>query len=693
MILCGLTAGIPHAAAADVAAANPAAPSAVPTASPTTAPLTPFSDAGDVNGAASSPITAGQDAPELMLFKDMPVVVAAGKREETQQQAPASVSVITASDIELFSYQSLADALRDQRSFYLQNDGLNSFLGVRGLLRPGEYNSSIMVTVDGRPTNELLYGQCHLDEDFVVPMEAIKQVEVIRGPSSSLYGSNADLAVINVVTKDGADLNGGQLRLQGGTDETGRASLLWGSALPGGWDLLAGVTGYMSQGDQDIIYDGVHDAAHDFGHVKGSDAQTVESAFLKVRNGDLTLQADFEDRLVDNSAATYLTSFSNPGTMHEQRGNITLHLDHDLGSGQSIHAMAYYSHYLYSQDYEFAASGSVPAYEYLTTGADDWVGEEVHYDWQVNKSLHLLTGADGRQSLFTRQRDTDALVGTVLNIPASFNNWGLFAEAEYKPFDRLALTAGCRYDQVQRVGSNVSPRFAAVYTPDKLDAIKLLYGRAFRTPNLYELLYASPDANVPNPRLKSEVIDTYEAVWERQFENGWRTSLDGYLWRLSDAMEDYVFPDGAVQTRNGGTVWAHGVEAEVSRKWENRASVRAFVTFTDAQRYGVGLTHSPQWIAGVAAVIPIDGKKTFLSIEPQFIGRQKSDLGVYTDPTFITNVIVTSKDVLVGWDLQVGAYNLFADHARLPRDGAFDQYQPTLDYPHTQYMVTLTHRF
>ncbi len=457
--------------------------------------------------------------------------------------------------------------------------------------------------------------------------------------------------------------------------------------------MLAGLTGYMSQGNRDVIFDGIHDAAHDFGHIHGNDAQNVESAFLKARNGDFTLQADFADRFVDNRSATYQASFFNPGGMHEQRANISLHFDHDLGGGQSIHAMAYYSHYLYSQNNGYAANGSTPAYEYLTTGADDWLGEEIHYDWQISKSLHLLAGADGRESLFTRQYDRDTLVGTVLNIPASFNNWGLFAEAEYKPSDHLALTAGCRYDQVQRTGSNVSPRFAVVYTPDTPDTIKLLYGRAFRTPNLYELLYASPGYNVANPNLKSEVIDTYEAVWERQFQSGWRTTVDGYLWRLADAMEDYVLPDGAVQTRNGGTVWAHGVEAEISKKWHNRASVRAFATYTDAQRYGTQLTHSPQWIAGVGAVIPVDGKKTFLSIEPQFVGRQKSDLGQYTQPTFITNIIVTSKDIVPGWDIQAGVYNLFADHARLPRDGAFNQYQATLDYPDTRYLVTLTHRF
>ena len=492
-------------------------------------PQSPFSvpagpgGTGGAAGPAGRKSAGASGATELLLFQDIPVVVAAGKRVQTQQEAPASVTVVSDADIELFGYQSLADVLRDQRSFYLHTSGLNWFAGVRGLLRPGEFNSSILVTVDGRPTNELIYNQTHLDQDFVVPMGLVKRVEIVRGPGSALYGTNADLAVINVVTKDGKDLNGGVLRLQGGTQESGRAALLYGAALPGGWDLLAGATGYTSQGSRDIKYDAVSDAAHNFGHIRNFDAENVESAFLKLRNGDLTLQADFADRDRDNRSATYDVSFSDPGTMHEQRANITLRLDHDFGEGKSLHAMAYYGRYYYEQHWLVDGDPGPPpvtGYHYQTIGADEWAGEEVHYDWQVNPAWHLLAGVEGRQSLFTHQYDRDTLQGPVLNIPASFNSWGVFTEATYRAADWLSFTGGCRYDKVQRTGDTVSPRFAAVLNPTRDDTVKLLYGRAFRTPSLYELTYDAFRTNVPNPNLKPEIVDTYEAVWEGKFAGG-----------------------------------------------------------------------------------------------------------------------------------------------------------------------------
>lgn len=669
------------AAPADTAPAA-LAPTALASAPSATAPS---------GGAAGAP-SAG-DSGELMMFQDIPIVVAAGKREQTTSEAAASVTVIDANEIELSNYDSLAAALRNQRSFFLHTDGLNWMAGERGFLRPGEWNARILVTVDGRPTNDMIYGQSHLDRDFVVPMEAVNQIEVVRGPGSALYGTNAVFSVINVVTKSGEDVDGTQVRLEGGTQDTGRASVLFGELLPGDWDVLACVTAYDSQGDRDIIYDGVHDAAHDYGHIKNADAEGVGSAFIKVHKGDLTATFDYETRGKDNDAATYLTSFSDPGKMREQRGNVTLKYDHEIQPGESVHGMLYYGHYGYEQDWIYSADLPTPQYRYTTTGYDDWLGEEVHYDWQANEKLHLLAGADGRQSLFTHQRDYDSIDGTVFDQNASVNYWGIFTEAEYKLADWISITGGARMDHEQRIGTNASPRAAAVLSPTKDDVVKLLYGRAFRIPNLYELLYYSPGSNTPNPYLKPEIIDTYEAVWERKLADGWRATLDGYVWKMKDAMENYTYPDGSLQTRNGRTLWAHGVEVEADRNLGSHALFRAYATYTRAEHDGDRLLDSPEWIVGGSLIVPIWKSHTFLSVNPQIVGQMKTDLGTETAPTYLTNIVITSKDFIPGWDVQAGVYNLFSNAARLPRDGPFNQIQPTLNYPDTSYLVSLTHRF
>src|SRR5262249_26443990 len=154
-------------------------------------------------------------------------------------------------------------------------------------------------------TRENVYGETDLDPEFVVPMDAVKRVEIVRGPGSALYGGNAVFGVLNVVTRDGADVNGAIARVGGGTENTARGSLIVGAVTGGGWDIIGGISGYTSQGANDIVYDGIHDAAHNFGHIRNSDYEGAAAGFVKVRKGEFTATFDYETRDHDNRAATY----------------------------------------------------------------------------------------------------------------------------------------------------------------------------------------------------------------------------------------------------------------------------------------------------------------------------------------------------------------------------------------------------
>ncbi|MBV8781616.1 MAG: TonB-dependent receptor [Phycisphaerae bacterium] len=676
-----------------VAPAYGDARAALATTKPASEPVD-AADLNDITPAVGSAPGIGDDGSELMLFKDIPVVVAADMRKQTLQQAPASVNVVSANDIELFNYRSLADVLRGQRSFYIYNDGLNSFAGVRGFQRPGDPNARILVLEDGRPTNELVYGQSHFDQDFVVPMEAVKQVEIVRGPGSSLYGTNAMFGVINVVTKDGADVNGIAVKTEAGTAETIHENVLYGEQFKGGWDVIADISGFSTAGDQDIIYDGVTDAAHNFGHIRHSDDQDTVTGFAKIKNGPITFQVDSASRQTDDSTATYLTSFFNPGWLKEHQTNATLRLDKAF-DGQDLHAMLYYTHYDFRLKSIYDTTQVTTPYDYYTNAEDDFIGEQVHYGWQVTPDFHLLAGADATEALHTRQYDTDTIDGQILNVPASYSSFGLFVEGEQKVTSWLTVTVGGRFDEVQRVGTNLSPRVAVVVTPTKQDTIKALYGSAFRSPTLADLLYATPPPSgvIANPDLHPEKIATYELAWEHQYKNGWQTTLNGYLWNLTNPVDTAVLPDGSTQQQNGGALWAHGVEAEIDKRWESGASFRAYATYSRATDDNGILSHSPEWITGTSFAVPVLWKNTFLAVEPQIVGSMKNDLGEYVSPTFVTNVIFTSRDVCKGLTFQAGVYNLFANYARLPREGAFNQVQSTLNYPNPEAMVSLTYKF
>jgi len=91
---------------------------------------------------------------------------------------------------------------------------------VRSFGRPGDYNSRILLLIDGHRTNDNIYNQALVGAEGVIDVDLIDRVEIIRGPGSSLYGSNAFLAVVNIVTKRGRDLKGTEVSGEAGSFQT-----------------------------------------------------------------------------------------------------------------------------------------------------------------------------------------------------------------------------------------------------------------------------------------------------------------------------------------------------------------------------------------------------------------------------------------------------------------------------------------
>src|ERR1700675_4130133 len=200
---------------------------------------------------------AQQPLQELSLEELMRIdagrVVGASERIQPVTEAPASVSFITAEEIARYGYRTLADILRGVRGMYVTDDRNFSLLGTRGFGKPGDYNSRILLLVNGHRVNDNVYGQAEIGAEFGIDPALFERVEIIRGPASSLYGDSAFFAVVNVITRTGASLGGATMALEGGNLDTARAHATGGHRYANGLDVAFSGT-YERSGGVERLY-------------------------------------------------------------------------------------------------------------------------------------------------------------------------------------------------------------------------------------------------------------------------------------------------------------------------------------------------------------------------------------------------------------------------------------------------------
>src|SRR5262245_36380221 len=202
----------------------------------------------------------GQSLSELSLEDLMRLdagrVFGASERSQPVTEAPASVSFITAEDIARYGYRTLADILHGVRGLYVSDDRNFSFLGARGFGKPGDYNSRILLLVNGHRVNDNIFGQAEIGAEFGLDPATFERVEIIRGPASSLYGYSAFFAVVNVITRTGSAMDGSSVTYEAGSHGTQMVRGMVGSRLSNGVDYAVSATVEGSDGVEHLFFPG-----------------------------------------------------------------------------------------------------------------------------------------------------------------------------------------------------------------------------------------------------------------------------------------------------------------------------------------------------------------------------------------------------------------------------------------------------
>src|SRR5579864_1535462 len=181
-------------------------------------------------------------------------VYGASKFLQKASDVPSSVTVVTAEQIQKYGYRTLADVLKSVRGFYVINDRNYSYVGVRGFSRPGDVNARILFLVDGHRINENIFDGAYVGTEFPVDIDLIERVEVTRGPSSSVYGAGAYVAVVNVITKRGRDLDSAEIYTESGSWDSYKGKASYGRRFDNGLETLLSSTFYDSEGHDRLFY-------------------------------------------------------------------------------------------------------------------------------------------------------------------------------------------------------------------------------------------------------------------------------------------------------------------------------------------------------------------------------------------------------------------------------------------------------
>lgn len=562
--------------------------------------------------AQSEPEGDAADLGDLESLLGEEVVTTASRSAERASTAPATVQIIDGATLRRYGMRSLDEALGflGLGSFVADSGGDYSTgvdTGFQGVLLR-DRNRHVLVLIDGHVTNAQSTGETRLDVALGLPLELIDHVEVMLGPGSVSYGSNAMMAVVNVVTLRARDYGtarlvaegtliaplgvnsslslggdgdryGGRYRLGGGF---ARSGTLWGHTaevvVHGEWQQEIGSTFRMAY--QSGPYE-VRPGEPGWGGI-GRSRMHTPMAYLSARLGDtrLWLQGSSYRR-----SLPLVGTFDEPGTGERSttlRGE--LRHDADLTPEVTLVSRLYADHVRteersrWTLDYWCLPGQQLDGCHFRRRNASTWVGveEQLDVDWKLDGRFVTTVGGDLRFRYgAARPADyTDYATGEgpfTVRLPYWQSKsviGALFVQQVLRLHERVALNAGARFDADSLFGVRLSPRAAVILSPTDRSTLRLGYSEAFRAPSAQELYDSDPTYVIQPDRLNAETVRTADVEFAQRFSRG-SFSLRVFgsiyedlivLWYATPAQVDAALARGQLVPNvvaEGVSVWAN----------------------------------------------------------------------------------------------------------------------------------------
>jgi len=508
--------------------------------------------------AAAAAHEPAADLDELLAVR----VSSASRFDQVARRAPASVTIITSEEIDRFGYRTLAEALASVPGLYFSYDRNYSYVGVRGFSRPTDYNNRVLILLDGYRLNEDVYGYAPVGTDLPIDLRAVERIEVVRGPGSVAFGTAAMLAVVNVVLKHPEAVAGSEVAVEAGSYERYGLSAHGGGERPGGFGATWSLQGSDAAGAN--LYYPEYDAPETGGgRTRGTDGDRNFGATAVAGFGPFELTALAIERQKGFPTGAWGVRFGDPEARTTDGWQLLgLRWERPLDERLTLSARGQVGHYAYDGVYPSARFGDR---NWMESTDNAWWGADLQARWEQSSRHRLTAGLEYRDNTRADYRTFDNLGGSAFQADHPFQVTSLFAEDELQLGEDLLLTLGLRHDDYPEAGSSTNPRLALIYFPDRATSLKLLYGRAFRAPNLYETRYDDVrSAAKGNLDLRPEVVETAELVAERRLGESLFAEVSVFRSQFHDLIDQRLDPaDGLYQYRNTVRATSTGAELDL----------------------------------------------------------------------------------------------------------------------------------
>ncbi|WNV04488.1 TonB-dependent receptor [Candidatus Methylospira mobilis] len=514
------------------------------------------------------------------LSAERDTVFTASRTEERTDKSIATSTVVTQEDIRRMGARTLSDALRIVPGIGITQTGLGvSAIDVRGVRT--STSDKVLMLLNGHPLDQDLAnpGSTWVYDDLAV--DTIKRIEVVRGSSSALYGANAMMAVINIITLTPKDIHGVQTSVGLGNDNTEQYRLSAGKQFDNG-EAVVHFNFRNTDGAPTTVGQDVNSTLKLPSQAPGTGSEPVQRY-------DLEWQAGYEGYKLDGRfISKHVNPLVNPyGVLSNNQANqydnyfLRLSRDWSLHEDLTLSTQVYYDSFseritgsapldpgLFNE-YKRQFNTPPPSNSQLTWngGSDNTrTGGEIQTNYRLSRSNTLMGGATLAEETYAdpyyQEYFPPYYASTNNGKSRSRTRWGIYLQDMWEVSRNLHLSLGARYDKYSDFSGVFNPRLGFNWEFIHDYSLKASYGSAYRAPTPGELDLNTNPRFQGNPSLEPEREKTFETGFVAHPIPGLTAQTVYFQSRITNMISLVGNPYGKHYYENQGMLITQGVELE-----------------------------------------------------------------------------------------------------------------------------------